>query len=377
MPRNANSGIMGVTIRDLWLKRRAKTGRRWEVIVYDPNTRQRVSKSFADGQLVDAKHWGRAAAARYFTGLDSAAQAEWKTVGQELVNSISASGRSAAYVREVQRVIDALAELGVRDMKSPAFPIIVRRFLDQGRTFAAHRHTVTTVTAYTRNRWLQEVRAVVKHAINTRRLTFNPIASLKATSVPKEHRETFQVWELRALLDDVRKADPYFICFVLMIYTGCRIGEATHLRWQDVKWEQRTIDVCRQPGVYDLKREKERYVPLLSELEGILKPMAKSEGFIIGEKEVREQPGKAHGQRFKDYLRRCGVVPGGRTPHSTRHTWISLMLAMDVNAIQVAAWAGHESLITTQGYARTQGAYREVVSTWIRGSFKLRSAAAV
>ena len=377
MPKNTNSGIMGVTIRDLWLKRGEKAGKRWEVIVYDPNTRQRLSKSFADGQLVDAKMWGRATAARYLTGLDSAAQAEWKTVGQELVDSISAAGRSPAYVREFQRIVDALAEQGVRDMKSPSFPIMIRRFLDHGKSFAAHRHTVLTVTAHTRNRWLQEIRSVVRHAINTRRLTFNPLAGLKFATVPKENKETFQPWELRALLDPSREADPYFLRFALMIYTGCRIGEAMHLRWQDVKWEQRVIEVCRQPGVYELKRGKERYVPMMNELVAILRQHAKADGFIVAEENDRDCPGKTHGQRFKDYLRRCGVAPAGRTPHSTRHTWISLMLAMDVNAIQVAAWAGHESLLTTQGYAKAQGAYRQAVSSWTRGDIQLRPGLAV
>jgi integrase len=71
-------------------------------------------------------------------------------------------------------------------------------------------------------------------------------------------------------------------------------------------------------------------------------------------------------------LRRCGIDPKGRTPHSTRHTWISLLLAADVNAIQVAAWAGHESLLTTQGYARQQMLYRHTVTAWQRGTFRLR-----
>ena len=372
MPKNANSGIMGVTIRDLWLKRGQQKGKRWEVVVYDPQTRQRLSKSFADGQLVAAKQWGRLTAARYLTGQDTAAQADWKTIGQEMVDLIASAGRSSEYVKEYQRVVDALAELGARNMKAPNFPILVRRFLEQGKTFAAHRHTVMTVTAYTRNRWLQEIRSIVRHAINTRRLTFNPIAGLKMATVTKQNKETFQLWELRAMLNSLRESDPYFLCFALMIYTGCRIGEAMHLRWQDVKWEQRVIEVCSQPGVYDLKRGKERYVPFLGELADILQPHRKLDGFIISDEKDRDSPGKTHGLRFKDFMRRCGVPPGGRTPHSTRHTWVSLMLAMDVNAIQVAAWAGHESLLTTQVYAKSQGCYRESVTTWVRGSFQFR-----
>ncbi len=375
MPKLANSGIRGVIIRDIWKKRGIREGARYEVQVRDPTTNRRVSRSFADGQIADARRWGQMTSARFTTGLDSATDADWRTVGMELVENLRSAQRSEPYVREHERLIQALADLGARDMKSPIFPSLVRRFLDSGKTFAEDRIDVLTVTAHTRNRWLQEIRSVVRHAINTRRLTFNPIAGIKRTTVIQKNKAVFNVDELRALLARDRESDPYFLRFALLAYTGCRIGEAMHLRWSDIRWEAKVIEVCHQPGVYKLKRGKERFLPLQEELAEILRARAKLSGFIAADPDDRDCDGKRHGLRFKSYLKRCGVDPQGRTPHSTRHTWISMLLAADVNAIQVAAWAGHESLLTTQGYSRQQMIFRHAVSEWPRGAFILRQLA--
>ena len=372
MPKLAKSGIRGVIIRDIWKKRGNRIGARYEVQVRDPITNKRVSRSFADGQIADARRWGQLTSARFTTGLDSATDADWRTVGNELVEILRSAKRSEAYVREYERVILALADLGAGDMKSPMFPSLVRRFLDTGKTFAEDRKAVLTVTAHTRNRWLQEIRSIIRHAINTRRLTFNPIAGVKRATVIRKNKDVFNIDELRTLLARENESDPFFLRFALLIYTGCRIGEAMHLRWSDIRWEARVIEVCHQAGIYKLKRGKERFLPLQEELMELLRPRAKLAGFIIADPNERDADGKRHGIRFKAYLKRCGVDPQGRTPHSTRHTWISMLLAADVNAIQVAAWAGHESLMTTQGYSRQQMMYRQSVMEWQRGTFRLR-----
>jgi len=372
MPKLAKSGIRGVILRDIWKKKNIRVGARYEVQVRDPSTNRRVCRSFADGQIADARRWGQMTSARFTTGLDSATDADWRTVGSELVDNLRSAHRSEAYVREHERIIQSLVDLGAGDMKAPIFPALVRRFLDQGKTYADHRVEVLTVTAHTRNRWLQEIRAVVHHAINTRRLMFNPIAGVKRANVVRKNKEVFAIDELRTLLHPERESDPYFLRFALLAYTGCRIGEAMHLRWSDIRWEAKVIEICHQPGVYKLKREKERFLPLQDELADILRRHAKLAGFIIANPEERDCEGKRHGIRLKAYLKRCGIDPKGRTPHSTRHTWISLLLGADVNAIQVAAWAGHESLITTQGYSRQQMMYRQIVAEWQRGVFRLR-----
>jgi hypothetical protein len=59
MPKLAKSGIRGVIIRDIWKKRGEKIGARYEVQVRDPNTNRRVCRSFADGQIADARRWGQ------------------------------------------------------------------------------------------------------------------------------------------------------------------------------------------------------------------------------------------------------------------------------------------------------------------------------
>ena len=132
------------------------------------------------------------------------------------------------------------------------------------------------------------------HAINTRRLMFNPIAGVKRANVVRKNKEVFAIDELRTLLHPERESDPYFLRFALLAYTGCRIGEAMHLRWSDIRWEAKVIEICHQPGVYKLKREKERFLPLQDELADILRRHAKLAGFIIANPEERDCEGKRH-----------------------------------------------------------------------------------
>jgi integrase/recombinase XerD len=187
----------------------------------------------------------------------------------------------------------------------------------------------------------------------------------------KPLKEAFSVAELHQLVSDKFREDRYWLHFVLMFYTGCRHREALHLRWQDIVWDQNKIEI-RLQDCYQLKRNKERKIPLLSELREVLFPIAKPSGFII---ESAVERRNVDGGAFKRYLSRCGIEPRKRSPHSTRHSWVALMLATDINSLQVASWAGHESVAVTAGYAKAQSDYRDSVAQWPKGEFRLRNAA--
>lgn len=359
--------LVNVVIRDQYAHgctARGK-GKRWLGMAWDSQLRRYKSKAFHEEG--EAKRWAADTAAGFLKRMDSAADIPWVTVGEEYVEQLRSSRRSERHVAEIDRVVHALHEAGARDLKSPNFRLVVQRWLAAGKSFAKERKNTPTVEPITRNRWLQHIRAVVNHAMETRLLFQNPIRGIKDMPIAKKQKAIFTVDELRTLLHPKHESHPYFLRFALLAYTGCRLREGINLCWEDIDWESRQIHVKRE-----VKRNLHRYVPLMDELHAILharKP-EKASGFII--QTDRNINHKSHWLHFMRYLKSCGVVPGERSPHSTRHTWISLMSAMDTSAFVVSTYAGHRSIETTQGYFQTSMALRLSVKDWSKGQFCLR-----
>ena len=368
MPKASNSGTAGVTVSDLWERESRSHGRRWYFRVTDPTTGRRVSKSFPDGEKPTGLRWAKQTLAHLTAHIEIAGRARLERIGAEYLAMLRDRGRGAEHVSSVERLVNAILAAGIVDLKDAHFSARFEHWLSNRRVMRVDRKEVFEVSARTKNKDLGHMKAILKYAVQRRHIPFDPLAGVKAFKEDKPIKATFGIDELRKLLSDETRTDPYWLHFVLMAYTGCRHLEALNLRWQDIRWEERHIAVSLQES-YRLKRNKERLIPIQVELRDILMSVAKPHGHII-ESEVERR--NVDGKTFERFLKRNGIDPGNRSPHSTRHTWIALMLATDINALQVAAWAGHESLMTTSGYAQAQSMYRETVRDWPRGEFRLR-----
>jgi integrase len=174
---------------------------------------------------------------------------------------------------------------------------------------------------------------------------------------------------------------------VLMIYTGCRLGEALHLRWEWIDFKAMRIfvrDWRKLPGanpLFALKFKKERIIPLQPELSKLIKKIAQHQGWVVPDK-LRMSSSRGHLSRFKTYVQKVLGgradaegndidVVGDRSPHSCRHCYIALSLATGENDTLVQIYAGHRQLTTTATYGRSQVEYREIAKKWQPGIFQL------
>lgn len=366
MPR----GGQGVVVVDLWAKTGRKAGKRWWFRVWHRAGRRWKSKSFAD--KAPGWTWAHTTQGKLAVGLATTGRSQLAEVGAAYVDELKRRRKSASHIRHVERTIKFAGEGGLKDIGGDVFGPRVREWLD-GLTARATNDDGTVrrterfnLAPSTKNQHLAHLRAIVNYAIALGMIAKDPLAAITPASLDKKAKPTFAMEELRRMLRD--DADPFWLRFCVMIYTGCRSGEAVHLRWERIRWEERTVEIRMHPD-YDLKRNRERDLPLLEELHRILFPIRKDTGWVFDNRDHRDLARMSWA--FGQFIKRHGIERDRVTPHSTRHTWTALMLATDVNTLQVGAWAAHDSPATTKGYASAQGTYRRAVQGWQRGEFEL------
>jgi len=146
------------------------------------------------------------------------------------------------------------------------------------------------------------------------------------------------------------------VLLAVLYNTGARIQEALDLSPQSVRWE--SPFQVRLLG----KGRKERHCPLWPETVALLRallkrtPRGEAEPIFVNR---YGDPLKASGVRFKLKKYVAGAAPsvpslaGKRvSPHKFRHATAVSLVAAGVDVTVIRDWLGHESLDTTNIYAR-------------------------
>ncbi len=163
----------------------------------------------------------------------------------------------------------------------------------------------------------------------------------------------------------------YELYFKLIIATGMRRGECCGLRWKDIDYKTRTINICRNvvkvTGEEIMVKEPKtkagvRHVYFSPEMESLLKEYRRecewhtrsyenrelTESDYIFRREGYDLPmtPSTFTWRFKLILKKNGL-PEYLNVHSLRHTNASLMIANGVDVATVAGLLGHSQPSTT------------------------------
>jgi integrase len=205
-------------------------------------------------------------------------------------------------------------------------------------------------------------RAIISSALLAavpRYLVANPMAGVRLPKAEQRPVKSWRAAEVAALLTAARgRAHETWLW--LSLGTGIRLGEARALRWANVDLINLTITISEAldhdtDELGPPKGGKTRIVDLPEELVPVLKEHA-----------MRQRPGETYvctssfSRHVPDpktvelWLRRLCDQYGltRHSPHATRHTCASLMLAKGVPITEVARILGHSSpAITMQIYA--------------------------
>jgi integrase len=392
----------GWAITDLWAKKGAKTGKRWEARAWDPRQQDYRYKSFPD-QLDDgsngfaaAEEWAKKERSKLDLHLTSTAPAGFELLAAEYVRSLKEADRKPCdeHIEEIENVAERVVNAGIVDARAQDFALRIRAFISELRDAHPFRQPKEgekdeegnqklprPLSHATKFRYLGHLQSITRWATIWEHLDRDPLAKLKRTK-PTGGRATFTIDEVARLV--APGPEDYWITIMSELYSGAEPGAGAHLRWEWCDWQGGLIWIREHPA-YRLKRNRVRAVPMQPEWRQLIEeryPKKRPEiGWLQTNDAIRGAFGVKHLDRkkcvtlFRKYCADRDVTIGDRVPYSTRHTWVSIMLATTENPYDVMSWAGHESLKTTLTYGARRDDYRPAVKGWPRGTLKFLAAA--
>lgn len=238
---------------------------------------------------------------------------------------------------------------------------------------AAHRkrdgeHTLSASTI--RNTYNAVVKAL-DHAVKTEVLESNPMRLVERPKSPRPRVPVTKADDADRLLEAVRgRRIEHLVTFVM--FTGCRVGEAYALRWDDVDLKAGTVTFHQ--GSHDratTKSGRARTVPLLPEVVDALTEVRKRqrrERLAMGSGWQNDvglvfttgtgtpiNPDNAR-RDLASCLKRAGVTTE-RPWHSLRHGLAHRLLQRGVPLQLVSAIIGHSSIqLTADLYGHVEAA---------------------
>lgn len=230
--------------------------------------------------------------------------------------------------------------------------------------------------------------ATARHIIDR-----NPMWTVEAppNAQPPKARRALTEAETAAALH-VARTHPYGLLWMLLYYTGARVGEVLGLRWEDIDfkkgelWIRRDIDYKKKGDQADLlknEEKSERVIPIADELLAALKQRRAVYGYVLKAPEGEGYLPQSTYQRHVDALRRAmyefdssiehvdsprykmgkkardkkNAALGKKqrqfktertapqvsviTPHYFRHNFATLCYYSGVDVLTAAAWLGH------------------------------------
>jgi integrase len=241
---------------------------------------------------------------------------------------------------ERMRMIPKLAKMKIRDIT----------YIDIAAQFAALTFSQRTIDAL-----LSTIRALFKAAVKYHIIAASPAADFeyKSKKQKKDSRpRTFTAEEMDAL--DAHIGNPEIkIILAICRYTGCRIGEALGITWQDIDIMQQTIQINKQYGIIGAAGNRKLYgmkpvknangnrtvyiTPALLQHLAAYRKVAPL--YIDGRLTAIKNTGHVN-----VYIR---YHAKGHSIHDYRHTFATTLLNQNVNIRTIAALLG-DTVVTVE-----------------------------
>lgn len=246
------------------------------------------------------------------------------------------------------------------DVTLAEFPKVAKRWLVT--LSKAQTRQGSTLSGATQRKAFYCLKRILNEAVKEEYMTANPLILLDApraakTEVPFTDPDTFDL-----VISPALEGARIETLVMLVAHTGCRVGEARGLRWQDVDLNAGTVTFTRSKADTDrTKTGVVRTVPLTDEAIALLKAWRKTqaqEHLAVGAgwqdkaglifTTAIGTPIDEHNAR-RDYVRILNELnlPTDRPFHSLRHSYATRWIRAGKNIESLSAILGHASIKTT------------------------------
>lgn len=252
-----------------------------------------------------------------------------------------------AYERDILHFVEALDQMGIRDLEATTRQHVVSYFMRLKQEGKA---------SSTISRSVSSIRTFYHYLFRDQLITHNPIVHIESPKINRKLPKVLTAKEVEALLA-APEAAPAFgqrdrAMLELLYATGMRVSELISLNLEDVHLQMEFVK-CMGKG------SKERIIPL-----GQLAVQAIEVYVQAGrEKLLKQRRERAlflnqHGRRLtrqgfwkiiKKHAQRAGIEKE-ITPHTLRHSFATHLLENGADLRSVQEMLGHSDISTTQIY---------------------------
>lgn len=316
---------------------------------------QRSTKR-ADGRLVRAITDPRTGKRKYFYGttereinaqiMEYTAKVErgrpFKEVAEEwwkAANPNLAHQTVKVYKPALERAVEALGDMSVKDIKPREISQLLQRLSEQGYALKTVMNQRTVI------------KQIFDHAVVECDVDFNPCSSVQSPKNMKKAKRTAATNADEALVREYR--DTWALPYIALM-TGMRKGEILALQWSDIDFEANIINVTKSAEYIgnqaNIKKPKTeagiRMVPLLDELKEFLltQPNRLPDNYVISDDGKTPLAHRRYQTLYKHFVEDTGA---SCTAHQLRHSFATIAFESGVDAKAIQEIIGHKQLSTT------------------------------
>lgn len=271
--------------------------------------------------------------------------------------------KTAVRYKDMLRRINA--EIGPMKIQNIR-PDHLNRFYAKLAEPGQNKKTGTGLSAKTILEHHRVISSILSQAVKEQLIPSNTAQRATLPKVPKHEMKAFEVEELQAILNALRKEPiKWQVMTNLLIATGARRGEILGLRWNCVDWENDRL-YLRENRVYTaetgaisttLKTGENRYVTVSATVMELLRQWQAEQAETFSALKITpsdyiltaENGSPMHPDSPTDWLakfsKRHGLPP--IHPHMFRHTQASLLISEGVDILTVSKRLGHAKVSTT------------------------------
>jgi integrase len=160
--------------------------------------------------------------------------------------------------------------------------------------------------------------------------------------------DPFNVEEIELILEGFNIYYPDYLPIIkFLLASGCRIGEALGLKWDDISNNELQIKRQLTRNVEKLpKKGKTRKFKLSQSLNEIFENTPKRYQYIFHDGSITDNQIL---KRWEKVLKRQGIRY--RCPRNCRHTFVSHCLELGMNEVQICGITGHSPEVLYRHYA--------------------------